>query len=82
MAYNSKNLSVLAYANQFTLWHYVSTDTAPTVIGAGYFNAAADMVRVNDLIIANINTGGSPATNFYVVTGNTGTVVTVALFTA
>lgn len=31
MAYNAKNLSVLAYANGFTLWHYTTTDTAADV---------------------------------------------------
>lgn len=80
MSYNASNLSVLAYANNFTLWHYTTTDSSVT--GAGYFNSAADMLRVNDLIIANIATGGSPSTIFYVVTANTGTVVTVAAFTA
>jgi hypothetical protein len=80
MAYLSKDLSVLAYANNFTLWHYTTTDSAVT--GAGYFNAAASMLRVNDLIIANLATGGTPATIFYIVTANTGTNVTVAAFTA
>ena len=46
MSYNPKNLSVLAYANGFTLWHYTTTDTAPTTDTAGYFNNAADMLRV------------------------------------
>ena len=80
MAYKSDNLSVLAYANNFTLWHYTTIDSSVT--GAGYFNGAADMLRVNDLIIANIATGGSPQTIFYIVTGNTGGVVTVTVFTA
>jgi hypothetical protein len=80
MPYNSTNLSVLAYANNFTLWHYTTTDTSVT--GAGYFNQAADMLRVNDLIISNIATGGTPSTIFYIVTANTGTAVTVATFTA
>lgn len=80
MAYNSNNLSVLAYANNFTLWHYTTTDSSVT--GAGYFNSASDMLRVNDLIISNIATGGSPSTIFYIVTGNTNGVVTVATFTA
>ena len=80
MAYNSSNLSVLAYANDFTLWHYATTDAAVT--GAGYFNKAADMVRVNDLIITTLDTDGSPSTVFYIVTANTGTAVTVAAFTA
>lgn len=80
MSYKSDNLSVLAYANNFTLWHYTTADTAVT--GAGYFNSAASMLRVNDLIITNIDTADTPETIFYVVTGNTGSVVTVTVFAA
>ena len=80
MAFASKDLSVLAYANNFTLWHYATTDSSVT--GGGYFNAAAGMVRVNDLIITNLDTDGTPSTVFYVVTANSGTAVTVAAFTA
>ena len=78
MAFKPTDVSVLAYANNFTLWHYTTPDAAVT--GAGYFNVAADMVRVNDLIIANFNTGGVPSTKFYMVTANTGTVVTITLY--
>jgi hypothetical protein len=78
MTINASNLSVLAYANNFTLWHYTTTDSAVT--GTGYFNAASDMLRVNDLIIANYNTASSAATKFYVVTANTGGVVTITLY--
>lgn len=80
MAFSSSNLSVLAYANNFTLWHYTTADTGVT--GAGYFNGAADMLRKNDLIITNIDTADTPETIFYIVTGNNGTTVTVAAFTA
>lgn len=80
MAFASKDLSVLAYANNFTLWHYTTFDSAVT--GGGYFNSAAGMLRVNDLIITNLDTDGTPSTVFYIVTGNTGTAVTVAVFTA
>ena len=80
MSLNSSNLSVLAYANNFTLWHYTTVDSSVT--GGGYFNGAADMLRVNDLIITITSTGGTPATVFYIVTANTGTAVTVAAFTA
>lgn len=79
MSYSSSNLSVLAYANMFTLWHYTTIDSAIT--GAGYFNDAVDMLRVNDLIIANVDTdGGSPSTVFYVVTANNGSSVTIAAY--
>lgn len=78
MALKLSDLSVLAYANNFTLWHYKTVDAAVT--GAGYFNSATDMMRVNDLIIANLSTGGTPSTKFYIVTGNTGGVITVAVY--
>lgn len=78
MSFTSSNLSVLAYANNFTLWHYVTKDDVVT--GSGYFNKAADMVRVNDLIIANVDTDGTPSTVFYVVTANTGSSVTIAAY--
>lgn len=80
MAFASKDLSVLAYANNFTLWHYTTFDSS--VVTAGYFNSAASMLRVNDLIIVNLGTDGTPSTVFYIVTGNTGSAVTVATFTA
>lgn len=80
MAFKPSDLSVLAYANNFTLWHYTTTDNAVT--GAGYFNTAADMLRVNDLIITALDTDGSPSTVFYIVTGNIDGVVTVSAFTA
>lgn len=78
MAFTSSDLSVLAYANNFTLWHYTSADADITT--AGYFNNAADMLRVNDLIIGNIDTGGTPTTQFYIVTANDGSAVTIAAY--
>jgi hypothetical protein len=78
MAFNASDLSVLAYANNFTLWHYTTIDSAITT--GGYLNAAAAMLRVNDLIIANIDTDGTPSTKFYVVTGNTGSSVSITLY--
>lgn len=80
MSYASKDLSVLAYANNFTLWHYTTIDAAVT--STGYFNPAASMLRVNDLIIANLDTDGTPSTMFYIVTGNTGSSITVSAFAA
>ena len=83
MSFKSSNLSVLAYANNFTLWHYTTVDTEVTVETAGYLNDAADMVRVNDLIIMNIDTeDASPTTAIYVVTSNDGSTVGITQFTA
>ena len=81
MSFSSSNLSVLAYANNFTLWHYTTTDDATAIGTAGYFDNAVDMLRVNDLMIINIDTDGTPATDFYIVTGNDGSAVTVAAYT-
>lgn len=78
MAFNLTDLSVLAYANNFTLWHYKTEDSSVT--GGNYFNAGSDMMRINDLIIANLDTDGSPSTKFYIVTGNSGGVVSVTLY--
>jgi len=53
MAYDPKGLSVLAYsgASAFTLWHYTTSDLLRDVTEHGYFNAARDMLRVDDQIL-------------------------------
>jgi hypothetical protein len=78
MAYAPKNLSALAYANGFTLWHYKTTDLPAEVDTAGYFNGAATMLRSGDFIMANTNTGGTVQSGMFIVTSNTGTVVDIA----
>lgn len=78
MAFTATDLSVLAYANNFTLWHFATADNDVTV--GGYFDKASDMLRVNDLIIANVDTDGTPATKFYLVTANDGSSVTVTVY--
>ena len=78
MALSLSDLSVLAYANNFTLWHYKTVDSAVT--GAGYFNKATDMMNVGDLIIANVDTDGTPVNKFYLVTANSGGAVTVTVY--
>lgn len=55
MAFAARNLSVLSYANGFTLWHYTTTDSLTTVTTANYFNDAADMLRKGDMIVTNAN---------------------------
>ena len=78
MAYKPYDLSVLAYANGFTLWHYTTTDDAATSDTVGYFNKAADMLRVGDIIIANVDTDGTPSSGFFRVRSNLGGVVDIA----
>jgi hypothetical protein len=67
MAYTAKALSVLAYANGFTLWHYATTDAATEVDTSNYFSKAADMLRPGDIVIANLETNAMPKTGMLVV---------------
>jgi len=57
MAYDPKNLSVLAYANGFTLWHYRTEDSRATVATPGYLNAARNMLRFGDVIMIGFPSG-------------------------
>jgi len=59
MSFTARELSVLAYANGFTLWHYRTG--ADDLLGAGYFDSAQELLREGDQIIAN--TGRTPARN-------------------
>ena len=81
MAYTSKTLSVLGYANGFTLWHYATADAAATVDSSGYLNGAADLLRIGDFIFANTDTAGTPAHGIFVVRANSGGVVDLANLT-
>jgi hypothetical protein len=82
MAFQARNLSVLAYANGFTLWHYTTVDPAATVDTSGYFDAAAEMLRVGDILIANVDTDGTPGAGLFLVKSNAAGVVDAADMTA
>ncbi|MBP5485387.1 MAG: hypothetical protein J6Y07_01630 [Alphaproteobacteria bacterium] len=53
MAFQNKNLSVIAYANGFTLWHYVESATLATITASGYFNAVGTLMNTGDIVIIN-----------------------------
>ncbi|MBO5443210.1 MAG: hypothetical protein J6A33_05430 [Alphaproteobacteria bacterium] len=55
MAFNSKDFSVMAYANGFTLWNYASADKLAAVKGTGYFNETAPFVCKGDMILTVAN---------------------------
>jgi hypothetical protein len=76
MAYNSANLTALAYGNGFTLWVYTSADAIATVNTAGYFNDAANMLKVRDVMI--VIDSNTPTTSLVSVLSNSGTVVDVS----
>jgi len=82
MAFKSKDLSVLAYANGFTLWHYTTEDAAADVDTQGYFNGASDMLRTGDMILANVATGATPAAGIFLVNASAAGVVDVTDITS
>ena len=52
MAFAIRNLSVLAYANGFTLWHYKSgKDRLEAVSSGNYLADASDMLTAGDMIM-------------------------------
>jgi hypothetical protein len=58
MPFSNDRLSVVAYADGFTLWHYRGTPDTQAAIGAiGYFAPVAHMVRAGDLVIAGATDG-------------------------
>jgi hypothetical protein len=78
MAFNSRELSVLAYANGFTLWHYRTADRAedltvhPADAASGaYFAGADELLREGDQIIVNLQDDNRPALINLLVTGVT-----------
>ncbi|MCC7427213.1 MAG: hypothetical protein IT557_09925 [Alphaproteobacteria bacterium] len=58
MPFRIRDLSVLAYANGFTLWHYQGgADSLATISGLRYFDAAAEMLGAGDLILVAAEDG-------------------------
>jgi hypothetical protein len=52
MAFDPRNLGVLAYADGFSLWQYRSlTDSAATISAPGHMDPVAAMLRPDDVIL-------------------------------
>ena len=80
MAFSAAGLTRIGGASNGDLWFYSTTDTIATVNTAGYFNSAANMLSIRDVIIvADTNT---PTPNLCSVLSNTGTVVDISDGTA
>lgn len=59
MAFAIRNLSVLAYANGFTLWHYkAGRDGLEQVEALDFFADAADMLAEGDMMMVSAADGG------------------------
>ncbi len=80
MAYAASGLNRLAGASNGNLWWYSTADAIATVNSAGYFNEAANMLAVRDVII--VSDTNAPTTSFVSVLSNTGSVVDVSDGTA
>ena len=80
MAYSASGLARIGGDSNGSLWMYTSADAIATVNTAGYFNSAANMLAVRDLII--VRDSNAPTTSFCTVLSNTGTVVDVSDGTA
>jgi hypothetical protein len=59
MSFAVRNLSVLAYANGFTLWHYkAGNDPLDRVETPDFFADAADMLAEGDMLVVSATDGG------------------------
>ena len=56
--FDVRNLSVLAYANGFTLWHYKAPGSLAPVQAPGFFDGAADMLASGDMMLLSGPEGG------------------------
>ena len=80
MAFASSGLTRVGGDSNGSLWMYTSADAIATVNTSGYFNDAANMLDVRDLII--VRDTNVPTSNFCTVLSNTGSVVDVSDGTA
>jgi len=59
MEFAIRNLSVLAYAQGFTLWHYKAAGYPLAQAEApGFFSPAADMLAGGDMLLVSAADGG------------------------
>ncbi len=77
MAYTASSLVRIGGGSGQNLWYYISEDTIADANTAGYFNSAANMLNVNDLIITITSTGGTPVLTHAYVNANNGSTVDI-----
>ena len=54
MAFTLRNLSVLAYAQGFTLWHYKAEEDPLAIVGArDFFAGASDLIAFGDMLMVS-----------------------------
>ena len=57
MAFQNNKLSVMAYANGFTLWHYKDTKLKRSEIDDNFFSRIYTLCGVGDKIMLNLQDG-------------------------
>lgn len=76
MAFSLRRLSVLAYANGFTLWHYkTATDELPHTLAPGHFDDASDMLSSGDIMMVS----GDQGARMLMVAHRAGTITTAPM---
>ena len=70
--FKNLGMSVVAYANGFTLWHYKSDDTMEEICKPTYFpKSFADLCRNGDIMIVNAGDNTSIRTVSLIQDGET-----------
>lgn len=81
MAYSATGLNAAGgqskAGNAPQMWTYTTTDAIADVNTAGYFNSAASLLKVGDIIFCHTSTGGSAAMTIVWVNANNGSTVDV-----
>lgn len=57
MAFQTKQLSVIAYANGWTMWHYNAGEPMANIDGKNFFGSVWTLCAVGDLICIVDDTG-------------------------
>ena len=58
MPFSPATLGALIQGNGFTLWHYRTGDAPADIDNVGYFNPAANMLRVGDFVYGHSDGNG------------------------
>jgi hypothetical protein len=87
MAYDKDQLVLMAHGRNRKLHAYYTTDAPAVVDTSGYFNAAAAMLDIADVILVvqvddTTDVGGVTAAGWHLVVSNDGSVVDVSDATA
>ena len=75
----SENLSVLAYANGFTLWHYKDTATLATITASTYFTPVSKILNQGDMVMVNAGTDVSESAVLVVSASSESSVTFITL---